>query len=865
LRAIVRRAHSERELDEELQYHLAREIDRNIAKGMTPHEADASARRAFGNVGYHKETMRDAWGIGWLERLAQDVRFATRGFRRAPVFVFTVSATIGLGLGLITTIFTIFNAYVLRPIAVRDPGQLYEAAWLDRDRQFHGVTLDQYEEIRRDRRMFSDVLAYRPTSTQYDGRPVYAQLVSGNYFELLGARVALGRALTMQDLVWPSGGAVVVLNYNFWRARFGADSASLGKHLSIRGHPVEVVGVTARGFGGIGELPPDFWMPMSMMSRLEPDESFDGGAILRIVGRLRVGTSEREAQSLYADWARRETIDYSARNRAVGAVLTARGTAIPMTSEFVAITLPVGIAFALVLLIACANVANMMLARGMARQREIGIRLALGAARGRLVRQLMTESVLLAIPSAALAFGISRLTIDGGLRLMLASLPPEFGQYLRFVPLLPDARVLAFVVFAAFASAIAFGLVPAIQSTRPSVVHATRGDFDTPFGSARLRHALVVGQVSVCVLLLVCAGVLLRTSDRFEQLDIGITTRNVVQINLGDRSRDDVIDAVRRASGVSTIAAATAEPLDARFPQIPVVTIDRHRASASYNIVSASYFDVLGIPILRGRAFSDDEERGQSPVVVVSEGAAHRFWPGKDPIGQTIAIAEDSLRSRRSPAARYGTARVIGVARNAVAGWIGVDLREPVLYYPSPVDARQMHLLLRVNEGAERARQQLVATLTPRFGTTVREIHTLDDYRAVQVYPLKAMHWVSSALGVIALAFTLTGIYGVLSYAVAQRTREIGIRMALGASLGGVIALVLRQSARMAITGISAGVVIALGVSIFLGSRVPIIDPFDVVGYAGGVVLVFVASIVAAYVPSRRAASVNPLQALRHD
>jgi hypothetical protein len=241
------------------------------------------------------------------------------------------------------------------------------------------------------------------------------------------------------------------------------------------------------------------------------------------------------------------------------------------------------------------------------------------------------------------------------------------------------------------------------------------------------------------------------------------------------------------------------------------------------------------------------------------------LWPGADPIGQTVRIAEDSAGRRTEGPASYGAARVIGVARNAVPGWIGVDMSEPVFYYPSSVDAPRMHLLVRVTGDTERERQRLAERLTIGFGSTIREIHLMDGYLAVQVYPFRAMHWVSSALGALALVLTLTGIYGVLSYAVAQRTKEIGIRMALGASAAGVIALVLRQSVRMAALGIAGGALLALAVSSFFASRVQMMNAFDVIGYAGGMVLVLVASLVAAYVPSRRAAMIDPLQALRHD
>ena len=864
-RAIAHRAVAEEELDEELRYHLAREIERNVAAGIPPREAEIAARRAFGNVGVHKDAVRDTWGLGWLERLTQDVRYAIRSFRRAPAFVLTVAATIGLGLGLTTTVFTIFDAYVLRPIAVRDPRALFEFAWVDRNRQDHRFTHAQFEEIRRDRQVFSDVLAYRTIITRFGNRPAPAQLVSENFFEMLGVRLALGRGLTAQDVSDAAGSPVAVLNYDFWRNSFGSDSAILGRRVSIRGYPVEVVGVAADGFGGIGEVPPDFWLPLTMRAVVEPDERLTDGTVLRLVGRLRRGESEDRAQSFVAEWARRATADWPPRNKAVGAVIIPRATAVTLTPDVVAITLPVIIAFGLLLLIACANVANMMLARGLARQREIGIRLALGAGRGRLVRQLMTESVLLALPAGVLAFAVSRLTLDGGFRLMFASLPAEFGQYFRFVPLLPDARVFAFIVCAALVSALAFGLAPAIQATRPRVVQATRGDFDTPFRPGRFRHALILGQITVCVVLLVCAGVLLRTSRRLERLDVGITTRDVIQINLRDQRRSQHLDALRRAPGVRAIAAATAEPLDARFPQVAVLNELRQRATASFSHVSPAYFTVLGIPILRGRAFNDDEARSHAPVVVASEGAARQLWPGQDPIGQLVRLADDSLARHVDRLTPYRVARVIGVARNAVPGWIGVDLNEPVFYYPSPIDAPDTHLLIQTTGDTEGEQQRLTELLAPTVDNAIVEVRRLEDYRALQVYPFRATHWVSSALGIIALALTLTGIYGVLSYAVAQRTKEFGIRMALGASPPGVIALVLGESVRLAIVGIAGGVVLAMAVSSLFASRVQILNAFDLVGYAGGAVLVFVTALVAAYVPSRRAAAVDPLRALRHD
>ncbi|HKW46896.1 MAG TPA: FtsX-like permease family protein, partial [Gemmatimonadaceae bacterium] len=535
-----------------------------------------------------------------------------------------------------------------------------------------------------------------------------------------------------------------------------------------------------------------------------------------------------------------------------------------LSREFALFFAPILAAFVLVLLIACANVANLMLARGMARQRELGIRLSLGAARGRLIGQLLTEAVLLAVPAAAVGFVISRLTIDVGVRLMFRTIAAEVAPYLHIVPLTPDARIFLFMLIAALGAALLFGLAPALQATKPNVIQATRGDFDTEFRPSRLRNALVVGQVTVCVLLLICAGLLLRNAAKLQHLDLGIRTSGIVRLDATERAgtRQHILDHLRARADVRQLAAATDPPFNRRFPTVAGRAARGITAPTFYDFVTASYFDMLGVPILRGRGFTLDEERSDAPVVIVSEGTAHAFWPGVEPIGQTLQLALDTMATR-GPLATRRTARVIGVVPNVALGTIIDPFDSPVAYFPTRAQTNGMVVLARVSGATELAMHRIDADLSRLAPDAVEDIHTLDAYRQVGVYPFRAAYWIAGALGAIALLLTLTGVYGVLSYVVAQRRKELGIRVALGASPSNVVGLVMGQSIRLAAVGLALGTVLALGVSRLFAANIVRLDTFEPVAFLGALGLVFLSTLVAAYVPSRHAGSVDPLEAIR--
>ncbi len=813
-RALVRRRFVEAEVDEELRYHLDREVERHIAQGFSPHDARVAARRVFGNVGHLKEEVRDSWRVRWLEEALQDVRFALRGFRRAPSFVLTVVLTIALGLGLNTAAFTIFDSYVLRRVAVRDPASLYEISWIDGRRATHRFTWRQYEQVRT-LPVAAGSFAYHILFARNQQRPMFGSLVSGDYFGVLGGTMALGRPLLPEEAVPPAGSLVMVLSYDAWQGKFGGDSAIVGRQVIVRGLPLTVVGVAARRFTGLGAIPPDFWAPITLLTHLATDADPFGASepeVLRTVIRLRPGVDEAHARTIIAAWAAPATATAPDSLRARDVTLMSLAAALPLTAETLALFAPVFVAFGLVMLIACTNIANVMLARGIARQREIGVRLALGAGRARIVRQLLTESVLLALPAALLGFLLSRWAIEGGVRLMFASAPKEYAPYLRVVPFAPDVRVFGFVLIAALVSGLVFGLVPAVQATRANLVLASRGEFGTTFGPARLRGMLVVAQIGVCSLLLIVTGILLRGADTAMDAPTGMRTTNVVQIEFDDRGRAAVLERLRAELFATRVGASAQSPLDGSYPSVGVSALGTRRVSvAAFDFVDAGFFDVLGISLLRGRAFTEQEVRDVAPVAIVSEATAALLWPGRDPLGQVVQLAAEPPRGSRL--VRVRSAGVVAVSRNAVSGWIGTRTDRAVIYYPASAEAAGMKIVARVGTEASQARERIDREIAAVDPSAVYEIHTMDDFLAMQRWPFRVLSWVALAIGGIALLLTIIGIYGVLSYLIAQRTREIGIRMALGATVEVVVGLVVRQSVRYASIGIAIGTVIALGVS----------------------------------------------------
>jgi predicted permease len=869
LRALAFRHRVERELDEELQFHLDMESRKNAAAGTTDTESARIARIQFGGVEQVKEECRTIRGTWFVETMVQDIRYALRSFQRSPGFALTVIGTIALGLGLNTALFTIFNAYVLRPLSIRDSYGLYSFTWKNREGGGHSFSWREFESFRKNNPAFSEAAAATFLYARVDGHPLMGELVTGNYFQLLGVSAALGRTLSPEDAAAPGKDPVMVLSYAAWKNKFGGNPDIIRKKIVLHGYPLEVIGVAKQEFSGLGETPRDYWTPLTMAPQLETGPDLFGPKQpqrLNIVGRLERGMSVSQAQAALTVWSKQMTVDRPDSERAVGALLRSEATALPLTLEMIAVFSPLVAAFGLVLLLACANVANMMLARAMARQREIGIRLSLGAARWRLIRQLLTESILVAIPAGLAGILISQGTIQLGVRVMFATLPADWLAHITIAPLPPDSRVFGFMLIGALVSAVGFGLVPAIQATRADVLLAARGEFTSDVRPMRLRNALIIGQITVCVMLFICSGVLLRGAEVLRHLDVGFRTQSVIVMGFREKFRTKIVDRLSSEPVIQAVAAAGSTPLNGIPPTVSVSA--REEATvlrASYNHVSPEYFTLLEIPILRGRNFTAEETRSGAPVAVISEATVPRLWPNRDAVGQEIRIQQDARTYWGEQPPQYQTVRVVGVARDIVSCCLRQGKDPALIYFPVTTTAANNSLLIRVKGDGDTARQKLDAELAAWVPGGVEEIHTLDQYLAGGVYPFRAASWIGFSLAGLALLLTLSGIYGVLSYLVTQRTKEIGIRVALGATTWTVTRLVLQQSMRLAATGICLGTVLSIGVSRLLAAHLIFMNTFDALAYGRGLLLVTAASIAASIFPTRRAARIDPITTLRYD
>ena len=792
-----------------------------------------------------------------FETTRQDVRYALRTFRRSPGFVLTVAATIALGLGINMALFTLFNAYVLRPIPVRDPYSLYTFTWTTRAGSQHAFSWDEYRRLREDVGVFSEVAAVQSVQTRLNGRVFRGQLVTGNYFQMLGVGTALGRPLLPGDAAVPGREPVIVVSFEAWQTVFAGRSDIIGTKIMIRGSPMEVIGVARKGFQDLDETPRDFWAPVTVAGQLQNGPDLFGAGRperLTIIGRIRPGQRIPSAEATLDAWSRQMTSQQPDERKAVGVLLRSSATAIPLTPELLLVVSPLAAAFALALLLACANVASMMLARAVARQREIGIRLSLGAARGRLIRQLLTESVLLSVPATFLGWIVSRVTIDATLRTMYFTVPTDMLELLHEVTLPVDWRVAVFMCLAALTSAVLFGLVPAIQATRSNVMLAARGEFTADLRPVRLRNGLVLAQITVCTLLLVACGALLRTTVAMSTLDVGFRTNGVVAMEVVENARSRVLDALASDPAVDAIAAASSIPLNGLLPSVTIVNQDGSAISAAYNYVSSGYFDLLSISSLRGRNFTPEETVSGAPVAIVSAGAAHRLFGDETPVGQIVHVEGKPVRD----------VRIIGVADDIVSCCIAHGKDAALIYLPTGSSTRGA-VLVRVRGNVEIDRLGLDTRLAQIVQGGISDIHSLDQHRAASLYPFRAASLIGLAVGGLALLLTVSGVYGSVSYLVTQRTKEIGVRMALGASAGAVTTLILTQSLRVAATGVGLGVACALGLSRLLASHMVFMRVFDVPAFGAGVLVVVAAALAAGYIPSRRAARVDPIQTLRCD
>jgi predicted permease len=814
--------------------------------------------------------------------MLQDIRYGFRTLLNSPAFTIVAALSLGLGIGANTAIFSLVNVALLRPLPVREADRL-ASVFLTDQRNPGNLPLSDlnYQDLRDQNEVFTEMAAFTFAQLNYstgaESEQIGAQVVSGNYFSLLGAEPALGRGFSAEE--GTSMVPVTVISYGFWDRRMGKDPHVIGKTLTLNRTPFTIVGVAPRGFAGtlLGGGP-DVWVPMAMHDVVQPNFDWYNqrrGLFLFAFGRLKPSvTLEQATANLKTVFARLEQA-YPADNkgRSAGAValldarLNPNGQGGPVIVQIAAILMAV---VGIVLLIACANIANLLLARASRRRKEIAIRLALGASRRRLVRQLLAESLLLA-------------GLGGGLGILLAfwTTSALSGADLPLpIPvddtLVIDGRVLGFTAGLALLTGILFGLAPAIQGSRPDVVPVLKNE-TVPAGTGHrglravfnMRQALVVAQIALSLLSLVAAGLFVRSLRDAQAIDPGFETEGVLVMtfNLGregytpERGQLFFQQVAERASslpGVQGAAVAQNPPLAGGFLRSVFPegqdTTQQERVLVRVNSVSPGYFATIGTPLLRGRDFTNSDTTGAPSVVVINEVMAEQFWPGQDAIGRRFKFFGDQ-----------DFTTVIGIARNAKYGGVA-EQPIPFIYQPlrqNYTPAAALHVRAAGNAAALATHvRQTVREIDPTL--SVFNVRTLEEQVSQSLQPLRFNVILLTTFGALALLLASIGLYGVANYSVTQRTREIGVRMALGARPSSVLRLVLGHGLVLVGVGLGLGLLLALVATAFVPPDLLLnVNPRDPVTFVSTSVLLAIVAMLASYLPARRATRIDPLIALR--
>jgi macrolide transport system ATP-binding/permease protein len=801
------------------------------------------------------------------DSLIQDIRYAVRALRRAPLFAATVAVTMGLGLGLLGSAFTILNAYLLRPIDLPDPRALYSLSWDSETTRRHRFTLTDYEALQPEARRLVTLAAGHDVSVMQDSVSTLGQLVTGNYFELLGARPALGRLLRPSDATARGGAAVVVLSHNTWRSRYGSNPAIVGQHIQLGRQRFEVVGVTEPHAFLAGQELVSFWAPLTMAGAfpgVDPWVARDARSLV-VVGRLRPEVSAASLRAWFGVWLR-QRVPSTSDASPVAVRVDSLATRITLDGVTLSLFAFIMSAFGLVLLVASANVTNLMLARALARQPEIAVRLSLGASRWRVTRQLIVESLVLAVPAAVAGLAMIVVTARVFPAAVLATFPVGVPVDNILVPFDPDWRVMTFLASAAVVSAVLITVAPAGRLARMRLAHASRGQASSDTRGSRLRSGLVALQIGVCVLFLVGAVGLLEESSRLANPQLNLSYERVSMVRLDPTVRAMVATRLKSGAAIEQVAASWKPPLmNGRLPTTRVTASATSIAlDAGYTGVSPEYFTMFDIQLVRGRMFTPDEAATRAPVAIVSEATATALWPGVDPIGQTLdlAVARGRRLDGRLP---RGLVRVIGVAEDVATSTIIDGIDPTCLYFPTDLQGLSDGALL------VQTRTDDVQTLRSALTTVVKAVAPEATY---QVFPMRVLvggaAWVfralsatASILGVVGLLFAYSGTHAVVSFLVAQRRREFGLRMALGASASQIVRGMLIETSRIAAIGLAAGLAVAIGALRLLDSSSPIVPHYGPRPFVAGAAVVLVATAVAALLPLRRAARIDPAQALR--
>ena len=876
---ILRRSEAEQRLDDELQSFLDMSVAEKIADGLSPADAHRLARLELGGVEQVKEHVRTERHGAGLDEVVRDIRYACRLFLRNPAFTCTVVLTLALGIGANTAIFTLIDALMLRWLPVHAPQELLQVSLQSPGAKNEpGGDSFSYPMVRAlgdQRDIFSGVAGFSGTSfdvgTAGAMSHVPGALVTGGYYSTLGLNPVVGRLLTDDD---DRVGAPLsaIISYGYWQREFGASPQAIGQLIRIKGKPVTIVGVTPRGFAGanVGAVA-DITMTVAALPQMYPTmESLlgRGNVWLRVLARPNPGVSAEQATSrLNVVWSQiagsllEPGWPASERKKIADSVfrLTPGGTGWSYLRHIYQKPLYVLMgAVALVLLIACANVATLLLARASARQKEIAVRLAIGASRARVVRQLLIESTTLSLIGAAVGVMLARV-----LGAFLVNLISTDLSAVNF-DLTPNAHVLAFSSAAAIVTGILFGMAPAIQTTAVNPSVASKEDSRTTAGSrSRLLPFLVVAQVALSLVLLAGAGLFVRTLRNLQSLDPGFRTEGVLLVELADQPgliAPALLEELQRVPGVLSTTVSTHTPLNGWTWGEPVVPAGQplpERDNAVLVGAGPGFFSTLQIQVIAGREFTERDRGDAAPVAIVNETYAARHFPKESPVGQHLSTS--SINGHRD-------FEIVGVVQNTKLAGLRAEAPPTVYvaYYQlnprngTTISVRAARPLARVSSALRQA-------LQPKYPNTPIEIRALSTQVANTIVQERMMAMLAGGFAVLALALACIGIYGLLAYTVSRRTKEIGIRMALGAQASRVVASVVTGGTRLAAIGVLAGLPAMWIGSRWIASLLFDISPLDPATIGGAIILLLAAALLAAYLPAKRASRVDPLVALRHE
>lgn len=819
-----------------------------------------------------------------METLWQDIRYGLRALMKSPGFTAVVVLTLSLGIGANTAIFSVVNSLLLRPLPVRNPQDLAVIAISHEGNEDpHPVSYLDYLDYRAQSDAFTDVAGYDTgllgLSAENRAERVTLAFVTGNYFSLLGVEANRGRVILPAEGQKAGADPVLVLGYGFWQRRFGGDPRAIGQVVKINGQPFTIVGVAPPEFHGTYALLDfDGYVPLGMIGLdtsyppvLEQRDAHN----VHLLGRLKPGVSIRQAQASLDVVAKRLEQQYPETNKTVKAHVFPENLARPEPSAANTNPLVASIFLlltGLVLLVACVNVANLLLARSTVRQKEIAIRAALGAGTPRLMRQLLTESLLLAALGAAagLVVGLWVSRALGSLRLP-GDLPFRFDFSF-------DWRVFAFVAGVALLTGLVVGLLPAFRATRVNLNESLREGGRGGTGGIerhRARNALVVAQVAGSLVVLVTAGLFVRSLANARSVDFGFDPHNVLNVTMdpaqlgydevrGRAFYRELEERVGRLPGVESVSLAHSVPLG-YYSQAEYVeaegqnlAVDDRRPIAGCNMVSLDYFKTMRIPLVRGRTFAPEDNQGSRPVAVVNEVMARRFWPDQDPIGNRF-----SYRGPKGP-----WVEVVGVSRTGKYGWIFAD---PVPYFFLP--SEQAYQSLRVLQvRTEVPPESLLLAVQQEIRTLEADLPVTDAMTMEQAmegangfFLIRMGALLAGALGLLGLSLAVVGVYGVVSYAASQRTHEVGIRMALGAQPGDILRLVMKQGLALVIGGVALGLVGSIGLGRLLSRFLFGLSGQDPMTFLGVSAMLGLVAVVACWIPARRATRVDPMVALRYE